>query len=94
MEVVFSKQSFNDFEKIKQFPSLVKKVKALVKLIAIDPYKTPPSYEKLLGFKNVCSRRLNVQHRLIYEVREKENTVVVFACGPIINKGVLKPLFV
>lgn len=77
MEVVFSKQSFKDFEKIKQFPSLVKKVKALVELIAIDSYKTPPSYEKLLGFKNVYSRRLNVQHRLIYEVREKENTVVV-----------------
>lgn len=77
MEVVFSKQSFKDFEKIKQFPSLIKKVKALVELIAIDPYQTPPSYEKLLGFKNVYSRRLNVQHRLIYEVREKENTVVV-----------------
>ena len=77
MEVVFSKQSFKDFEKIKQFPSLIKKVKALVELIVIDPYQTPPSYEKLLGFKNVYSRRLNVQHRLIYEVREKENTVVV-----------------
>ena len=77
MEVVFSKQSFKDFEKIKQFSSLVQKVKALVELIAIDPYQTPPSYEKLLGFKNVYSRRLNVQHRLIFEAREKENIVVV-----------------
>lgn len=77
MEIAFSKQAVKDFEKIKQFPSLEKKVKALLDLISENPFANPPSYEKLLGFDNVYSRRLNQQHRLIYEVREKENLINV-----------------
>ena len=76
MEIVYSKQSYKDYEKLKQYPALVKKVQSLIELLQEDPYTTPPSYEKLLGFKNVYSRRINVQHRLIYEVREEENLVV------------------
>lgn len=77
MEIAYSKQSFKDYEKLKQFPSLVEKVKALIKLLEDNPYQTPPSYEKLLGFDNVYSRRINNQHRLVYEIRKKENVVVV-----------------
>ena len=77
MEIVYSKQSFKDYEKLKQFPSLVEKTKALIKLIEDNPYTTPPSYEKLLGFDNVYSRRINNQHRLVYEVRKEENVVVI-----------------
>ena len=77
MEIVYSKQSYKDYEKLKQYPALVKKVQSLIELLQEDPYTTPPSYEKLLGFKNVYSRRINVQHRLIYEVREEENLVVI-----------------
>ena len=77
MEIVYSKQSFKDYEKLKQFPSLIEKVKALIKLLEDNPYQTPPSYEKLLGFDNVCSRRINNQHRLVYEIRKEENVVVV-----------------
>ena len=77
MEVVYSKQSFKDYEKLKQFPSLIKKVQSLVKLLAKNPFETPPAYEKLIGFENVYSRRINVQHRLVYEVRKDENTVVI-----------------
>ena len=77
MEIVYSKQSFKDYEKLKQFPSLVEKVKALIKLLEDNPYQTPPSYEKLLGFDNVYSRRINNQHRLVYEIRKEENVVVV-----------------
>ena len=77
MEVVFSKQSYKDYEKLKQFPSLVEKVKALAELLKENPYTTPPTYEKLLGFDNVYSRRINTQHRLIYEVRKEEGVVVV-----------------
>lgn len=77
MEIVYSKQSFKDYEKLKQLPSLVEKVKALIKLLEDNPYQTPPSYEKLLGFDNVYSRRINNQHRLVYEIRKKENVVVV-----------------
>lgn len=77
MEIVYSKQSFKDYEKLKQFPSLVEKVKALIELLEDNPYQTPPSYEKLLGFDNVYSRRINNQHRLVYEIRKEENVVVV-----------------
>ena len=77
MEVVFSKQSCKDYEKLKQYPSLVEKVKALIELLKDNPYTTPPTYEKLVGFKNVYSRRINNQHRLVYEIREKEDVVVI-----------------
>ena len=77
MEVIFSKQSYKDYEKLKQYPYLVEKAKALVELLIDNPYTTPPTYEKLIGFENVYSRRLNNQHRLIYEIREKEGIVVI-----------------
>lgn len=77
MEIVYSKQSYKDFEKLKQFPALIEKVKSLIELLAINPYQTPPTYEKLIGFENVYSRRINVQHRLIYEIRKEENTIVI-----------------
>ena len=77
MEVVYSKQSFKDYEKLKQFPKLVEKVKALIELLKKNPFETPPSYEKLIGFENVYSRRINIQHRLVYEVRKEENVVVI-----------------
>ena len=77
MEIVFSKQSYKDYEKLKQYPSLVEKVKALVELLKDNPYATPPSYEKLIGFNNAYSRRINNQHRLVYEIREKEGIVVI-----------------
>lgn len=77
MEIVYSKQSYKDYEKLKQFPNLIEKVKSLIELIKNNPYETPPAYERLIGFKNVYSRRINVQHRLIYEVRKEENTVII-----------------
>ena len=77
MEVAFSKQSKKDYEKLKQYPVLVKKVQSLIELLQDDPFTSPPSYEKLLGFENVYSRRINVQHRLIYEVRKDENVVII-----------------
>ena len=77
MEIVFTKQALKDAEKLKQFSSLNDKAKSLVELLEKNPLETPPAYEKLIGFENVYSRRINVQRRLIYEVRKEENTVVV-----------------
>lgn len=77
MEVVYSKQSFKDYEKLKQYPSLLEKVKSLIELIKDNPFAVPPSYEKLIGFDHVYSRRINVQHRLIYEVRKNEGVIVI-----------------
>ena len=76
-KVVFTKQALKDFEKIKKFPALEENVSALLTLILDNPFASPPSYEKLLGFKNVYSRRINIHHRLIYEVFEKEKIVRV-----------------
>ena len=76
-QIKFSNQAIKDFKKIKQFPALEEKVKALLNLISENPFANPPSYEKLLGFENVYSRRINLHHRLVYEVREKENLIAV-----------------
>lgn len=77
MEIVFTKQAIKDFEKIKTIPSLLKKVRSLLTLIEENPFSTPPSYEKLIGLDSVYSRRINVQHRLVYQVYEDNNTVKI-----------------
>ena len=77
MEIVFTKQAAKDFEKIKQFPSLLKKVQNLLDLIERNPFENPPSYEKLFGFEHVYSRRSNIEHRLVYEVLGKELIVKI-----------------
>ncbi len=76
-KVVLSRQAIKDKEKIQQ-AGLGKRVKALLELISEDPYRTPPPYEKLVGdLKGFFSRRINLQHRLVYEVREEEKAVVI-----------------
>ena len=77
MEVVYSKKSLRDYEKLQKYPALAEKVKSLIELISNNPYETPPSYEKLIGFKDVYSRRINIQHRLIYQVRKEEQVIVI-----------------
>ena len=77
MEIVFTSQAAKDFEKIKQNPSLHKKVVALLELIEENPFQNPPSFEKLIGFDSVYSRRINIQHRLVYQVYEKEKIIRV-----------------
>ena len=75
--VVLSRQAVKDRERIVQ-AGLGKRVKALLELISEDPYRTPPPYEKPVGdLKGFCSRRINLQHRLVYEVREAEKAVVI-----------------
>ena len=68
MEIVFTKQAVKDFEKVKTNLVLLKKVKSLLQLIEVNPFSNPPSYEKLVGFENVYSRRINIQYRLVYQV--------------------------
>ena len=77
MEIVFTKQAIKDFEKVKQIPTLHKKVVALLKLLETNPYTNPPSYEKLIGIDNTYSRRINIQHRLVYQVYDKEKVVKI-----------------
>ena len=77
MEIVFTKQAIKDFEKIKQNPTLHKKVISLLELIEENPYTNPPSYEKLIGINNTYSRRINIQHRLVYQVYDVEKVVKI-----------------
>lgn len=58
--------------------SLDKKAKELIEVIKKDPFQNPPSYEKLVGNLNGSySRRINIQHRIVYEVRESDKVVRV-----------------
>lgn len=77
MEIVFTKQAVKDFEKVKQNPNIYKKVIALLDLLELNPYTKPPSYEKLIGINNTYFRRINLQHRLVYQIYEKEQTIKI-----------------
>ena len=56
------------------------KAKALLNIIAEDPFKNPPPYEKLVGdLRGLYSRRINQKHRLVYDVLEGEQTVHVLS---------------
>ena len=69
-----------DKEKIKEYPALRKKAEQLLELLRTDPYQNPPPYEKLKGdLAGLYSRRINVQHRLVYQVFEKEKIVRILA---------------
>jgi Txe/YoeB family toxin of toxin-antitoxin system len=49
-----------------------------LEILAKDPYQTPPPYERLLGdLAGACSRRINIQHRLVYQVLDDIKTVKV-----------------
>ena len=77
MEIVFTKQAIKDFEKIKQNQTLYKKVIMLLELISLNPLQTPPPFEKLLGFEFVYFRRINIQHRLVYQVYNEDQTIKI-----------------
>ena len=71
--IVYTKKSITDIPKLKA-AKLEKKAKALLELIKQNPFQTPPPYEKLQGdLQGAYSRRINIKHRLVYEIFEDEN---------------------
>ncbi len=75
--LVFTKKAEKDAKKVAT-SGLKEKAEILFKIITEDPYKTTPPYEKLVGdLTGACSRRINIQHRLVYQVIEDEKTVKV-----------------
>ncbi len=77
--ILLTKQAKKDLEKIMAVPALKKKVQQLVELIKRDPFANPPMYEKLVGdLEGLYSRRINVQHRLVYEVFESDKAIKVY----------------
>jgi toxin YoeB len=77
-DVLYSKRAAKDLEKVKT-SSLYPKLKVLISTIKQDPYANPPRFKKLLGFENVYSRRLNIQHRLVYQIFDDELSVKVIS---------------
>ncbi|MBI3564499.1 MAG: Txe/YoeB family addiction module toxin [Elusimicrobia bacterium] len=75
--VVFTKQALKDARKLSA-AGLRPKAEALLALLAADPFRTPPPFEKLVGdLAGKYSRRINIQHRLVYEVLKGLRTVKV-----------------
>lgn len=78
-EVKLSKRAQKDLQKLKQ-SSLSKKAKSLVDIMKENPWQNPPPYEKLVGDLNgFYSRRINVQHRLVYKVFEEDKVVAIYS---------------
>jgi len=73
--LVYSKYVLKDAKKITA-AGLKEKTQVLLRVLEKDPFENPPPYEKLVGdLKSAYSRRINIQHRLVYEVFRKEKTV-------------------
>ena len=76
-ELAFSKQALKDAKKVKA-AGLKPGVEELLALLEKDPFQNPPGFEKLVGdLAGAYSRRINIQHRLVYEVFTKERVVRV-----------------
>ncbi len=76
-KVVYSKLALKDAKKLSS-ASLDKKAKNLIEIVKNNPYQNPPPYEKLVGnLSGSFSRRINIKHRIVYEVLEEEKIVRV-----------------
>jgi toxin YoeB len=76
-QIVYTKQAQKDAKRISQ-SGLKSKTEKLLTVLAEDPFQNPPPYEKLVGdLSGAYSRRINIQHRLVYQVFENEKVVKV-----------------
>jgi len=75
--IVFTKQAQKDAKKLSA-AGLRSKAENIIQILRENPYQVPPPYEKLVGdLAGACSRRINIQHRLVYEIVEEEKTVKI-----------------
>ena len=76
-QLVYIKQAQKDAEKLAS-AGLKEKAKALLGIVAENPFQNPPPYEKLVGdLMGAYSRRINIQHRLVYQVLQEERVVKI-----------------
>lgn len=76
-KLVFTKQAQKDAKKIAQ-SGLKPQTERMLEILKTNPYQNPPPYEKLLGdLSGACSRRINIQHRLVYQIFDKIKTVKI-----------------
>jgi len=75
--VVFTKQAQKDAKKLSD-AGLRPKAEKLIEILHKNPHKSPPPFEKLLGdLSGAFSRRINIQHRLVYQILDDEKMVKV-----------------
>ena len=75
--IKYTKQAVKDIELIRR-ANLTDKVRRLVEIVKENPFQNPPPYEKLVGdLDGLYSRRINLQHRFVYEVLPEENAVKI-----------------
>lgn len=76
-ELRFTSQAQKDAKQLSAC-GLKKKAQELLDIVRDNPYQNPPPYEKLIGdMSGAYSRRINIQHRLVYQILEKEKIVKV-----------------
>jgi Txe/YoeB family toxin of toxin-antitoxin system len=75
--IVFTKQAQKDARKLAE-AGLKRKAEELLEIVQADPFQSPPSFEKLVGdLAGAYSRRINIQHRLVYQIVEDEQVVKI-----------------
>ena len=78
-KILYSKRACKDIPKLKS-SGLNIKAKKLIEIIKINPFQNPPPYEKLIGdLQGAYSRRINIQHRLVYQVLEEYNAIRILS---------------
>ena len=76
-QLIYTKQTQKDAKKLSS-SGLKPKAESLLKILSENPFLTPPTYEKLVGdLEGAYSRRINIQHRLVYQVIKDIKTVKV-----------------
>jgi len=76
-QIIFTRQAQKDAKKLSA-AGLRLKAELLIEILRKNPYKTPPPFEKLLGeLSGAFSRRINMQHRLVYQILDDEKMVKV-----------------
>ncbi|MCL2802185.1 MAG: Txe/YoeB family addiction module toxin [Treponema sp.] len=73
--IVLTRQAAKDAQKLEQ-TGLKPKTAELLKIIRQNPFQNPPYYEKLKGYDDVYSRRINIQHRLVYQILPNDNNEI------------------
>ena len=76
-QLVYTKQARKDAKKLAS-SGLKPQAERLLAILSQDPYQTPPAFEKLVGdLAGACSRRINIRHRLVYQILDPIRTVKV-----------------
>ncbi len=76
-KIVYTQQAQKDAKKLKSSP-LSTKARKLIELISENPFASPPPYEALIGdLRGAYSRRINIQHRLVYQVLEDDRIIKI-----------------